>query len=416
MLNSKKIDNLNLHPVTNKVDDSFIGIKIKNNVIDFYYPNTFNLDEENIRYDILSILSTISIAKTLSSEKIKIESSYSNNESLALVSYLWILKDYLINGFYINREKIYKTNQNGRVDWKRTLNTEPIISNGNVIYKDIIVQVHNADDNLIGRIHKYCVKKSIDFIGWLFGINSSNFIEILPFNKSLYINTLKKELSKTFDDVKRLRLKHMLMIIEGLNDDHKQDEIVYGVDSYYYIFEKMIDRIFGSINANKFNPRAKWHLKRNNYIGKSASKLKPDTILIKDNIAYVIDSKYYPFGYTADDRDLPETTSIQKQITYSEFIEKNKLSEEIKNIRNAFILPYNKYKNKFGFNNNLEYIGYSKTDYKDNDKAHEIVYAFLVDLKHVIKTYNKFEHNDDIENIVKEIEKAKKEYDTIKKS
>lgn len=100
MLNDK---NLILHSVTGKIDNSFIGIKIKNNIIEFYYPESYQLADyksnfKEFRKDILSILGTIKIAKTLSLNKAKIESSLSNN-NFAIFSYLWIIKDYLIMAF-----------------------------------------------------------------------------------------------------------------------------------------------------------------------------------------------------------------------------------------------------------------------------------------------------------------------------
>lgn len=400
----------NYHKVTNKVDDSFIGIKIKNNRIDFYYPETYNFNEssiENSRSDVLAILQTISIAKTHSDSRIKVESSFSNNEAIPLLSYLWIIRDYLMNGFYVNREKVLKKNQRGKVDWKRTLNGQPIISNGNVVYSDIVVAVKNDLDNIIVEIHKYCVKKSIDILGWLFGIRSSNFVETKPFYKELkyiYTDTLSKELSKTFDDEKKERLKHMLSIVEGLSDNQNENELVYGVDSYHYIFERMINAIFGNRDASKFNPSANWYMKTKGYEPFSSSDLRPDTILIRDNIAYVLDAKFYRFGYTADNKDLPETTSIQKQITYGDFIKNNKMGDEIQKIRNAFILPYNKCNNKLNLNRTLEYIGYSKTDYRKGAEDHEIIHAFLIDLKYVVETWNKRNHGDDVANLVKQIE------------
>ena len=400
----------NYHKVTNKVDDSFIGIKIKNNRIDFYYPETYNFDEssvENSRNDVLAILQTIAIAKTHSDSRIKVESSFSNNEAIPLLSYLWIVRDYLMNGFYVNREKVIKKNQRGKVDWKRTLSGQPIISKGNVVYSDLVVSVNNDLDNIIVEIHKYCVKKSIDILGWLFGIKSSNFIETKPFYKELknvYIDTLRKELNQTFDDEKKERLKNMLSIIEGLSDDQSGNELVYGVDSYAYIYEKMINSIFGNRDATKFNPSANWYLKSKDYDPFESSDLRPDTILIQDNVAYVLDSKFYRFGYTADKRDLPETTSIQKQITYGDFIKNNKMGDEIQKIRNAFILPYNKYDNKLNLDGTLEYIGYSKTDYRKGTEDHEIIHAFLIDLKYVIETWNKRNHSEDVMNLVKQIE------------
>lgn len=405
----KKINNLNFHATTNAAGDSFVGVKIRNGKIDFYYPNTYDLatedDVPSLRKDILSILSTISVANTLSRDIIKIESTYSNNESISLISYIWKIREFLKNGFYINREKTYKTNQKGRVDWKKTLDTETIISGGNIIYRDMVVQVLNDNDNLLVEIDKYCVKKSIDFIGWLFGIYSSDFIKTKPFNKKLYVYTLKQELHKTFDDNKKLNLLHMLKIVEGLSEENDFEKVVYGVDSYHHIFEEMIDRMFGNRKSSDFNPSATWQLKKNQFTEKKARDLRPDTILVKDDVVYVLDAKFYQFGFTGKDDDMPETTSIQKQITYGEYIKQNKLGDDIKKIRNAFILPYNKNNNKFDYNNNIEYIGYSKTNYKKNNEEHEIVHAFLIDLKYVISNFSYAEHKDEIEQLVDEIEK-----------
>lgn len=407
---------LETHKVTNKVDDSFVGLKIRNNRVDFYYPETYDIDEEKlsleaVRDDILAILFTISIAKTHSNSDFKIESTVSNNQALPVLSFLWIINDYFKNGFYVNREKILKKNQRGRIDWKRTLNGQPLISQGNVIYKDLVVEVKNDLDNLIVEIHKFCVKKSLDILGWLFRINSTSFITTLPFDKAVknvYIDALKKELSQTYDDLKRLRLNHMLSIVEGLSDKQDANELVYGVDSYDYIFERMINSIFGNRDATKFNPSANWYLKSLDYEPFQSSDLRPDTILVRGDTAYVLDAKFYRYGYTAEKSNLPETASIQKQITYGDFIKNNKFGEEIKKIRNAFILPYNKNHNKLGLNKLIEYIGYSKTDYRKGLEDHEIIHAFLIDLKYVITTFNKLNHNDDIDVLVKEIEDVQK--------
>ena len=427
MVSSKKqTNNLHLHKVTGCIDDSFVGIKIKNNRIDFYYPEAYNLANEKdintFRRDFLSIINTISIAKTLSEDRAKIETTLSGEDSFAMHSYLWIIKDFLLNGFYVNREKILKRNQRGRINWKRTIQTQPIVSKGNIIYTDIIVEVPNQTDNIIVEIHKYCVKKSIEIVGWLFGL-TPNLVENNGFNnskKKQYVAILQTEISVTFDDKKKERLNHMLKVIQGVNGATDSDEFVYGVDSYYYIFERMIDHIFGNVeNISDFNPRSNWYLKQNRFEKTPSSELRPDTILLdkESKTAYILDSKYYRFGITGVSSDLPESTSIQKQITYGEYVQQNHSHEQIENIRSAFILPYNKKSNKWGFNNNLEYIGFSKADWKDNQETHQLIYAFLIDLKHVITTWNlTSSHIDDIDILTTLIENAVIESQQIPKN
>lgn len=75
-----------------------------------------------------------------------------------------------------------------------------------------------------------------------------------------------------------------------------------------------------------------------------------------------MDSKYYRFGYTKDYNDLPETTSIQKRITYGDYLKRNNKAN-VKDIRNA-ILQYNMNDNKFNTREMIYYIGYSKAEWK----------------------------------------------------
>ena len=177
------INNFHPHKATGKTDDSFVGIKILGNDIHFYYPESyrFDMDALTVRNDIVDLLRTIAIAKTSSAVLSQANNKTNNVGDFALLSYLWLINDYLANGFYVNREKLYKVNQSGRVNWKKTMQMQPIVSEGNIIYPNIVVEVKNNVDNILVEIHKYCVKKSIDYIGWLFNLKSS-FIETKPFN------------------------------------------------------------------------------------------------------------------------------------------------------------------------------------------------------------------------------------------
>ena len=405
---SSPIKNFHPHSVTGKPDDSFIGLKIIGNEIHFYYPESycFNLESSDVRKDVIDLLHTISLAKKGSKEFIQTYNTHNQDGEFALMSYLWVINDFLSNGFYTNRERIYKANQSGRVNWKRTLQSQPIVSNGNIIYRGLTVEIKNNIDNILVDIHKFCVKKSIDFIGWLFNLNSS-FIEKKPYNDALknqYLQTLQQELDKTFDDDKRLRLTHLKNIITGLDASDDRNGFVYGVDSYYYVFERMIDAIFGNVKSIKdFNPKATWQLVRNNYQEKPSSELRPDTIIIDGSTVFILDSKFYRFGFTGDENDLPETTSIQKQITYGDYIKKNVSKFNIDTVYNAFLIPYDKTRKLFKSDSNLQYIGFAKSTWKDNLHNHELVHTFLIDLKHVVKTWNRFNHKQDVERIINEI-------------
>ncbi len=408
---------INKYAATGKNGNSFVGIKIKNDRIDFYYPESYCIstinDKRAFRNDVIAILKSLSLAKTHSDKRDKTRSSFYNENSPAIMSYLWIINDYLSNGIYVNREKETKKNQHGKINWSKTLKTEPIISNNSLIFKDFIVETKSEYDNVIVAAYRYCVKQSIKMVGWLFSGLNQNIIECFPFNKTvkkLYVVALKKELDKTFDDLKKIRLTHMLKIIEGINEDENTEELIYGVDNYEYVFERMINQIFGNQKSlEKFEPKANWYLLHNNFKKEPSSKMRPDTVLIQNDTAYILDSKYYRFGITGKSEDLPETTSIQKQITYGDYI-KNNHSLKISNIRNGFILPYNKNNNPFYSSETIHYVGYSLAESKQNQiEDYNAVHAFLIDLKFVVNNWYEYSHKNETKNLIEKIEKAVKE-------
>ena len=406
-----KIDHLHIHASTGNNNDSFIGLKIIGNEVYFYYPIAYsaNYETELTQKDIILILKTITLAKTKSNLKLQYYDNYIEDSEFAINSYLWLIKDYLNNGYYIDNEKIIKNNQKGKVNWKKTLENQPIISGDNVIYTNLKVIVKSNVENLISEIYKYCLKISIDYIGWLFNLNSK-FIVLNKINDQIirhYKSVLKQELNNTFDDIKKIRLTHLKNILNGLNEDINNHEFVYGVDNYYHCYEKLIDIVFGNIsNKRNFNPKGKWHIVKFDKANDSTD-LRPDTLLYKDDKIYIIDAKFYQFGITGSIDDLPETTSIQKQITYGEFA-KNNFIDSINNVYNAFILPYDKTFGIFKSNDNIQYIGYAKSTWKNNEEEHDIIHTFLIDLKYLISSWNLCNHDEDINYLVETINKKSK--------
>ena len=410
----KKINNLYLKPSTSKEDDSFIGLKIHDNKILFCYPESYHISDQedviNLRKDIIAILKTISISKSKSNDKENLSSSKSMENHFALMSYIWIINDYLNNGFYKSREKEYKINQKGKINWKRTIDKLPIVSNKNFIYNEIVVETKSESTNILVEIHKYCIKKSIDYIGWLFNINSKE-IECGSFNKKkirLFNYIIKMELKKTFNDHKKLLLEHMYKVINGFGSNDGEKGIVYGVDTYSYIFEKMVDNVFGDVmDKGDFYPNANWYLKENNYEKSKTYNMRPDTLIIdhKNMTAYILDSKYYRYGFTGNLKDLPETSSIQKQITYGDYIKNNQNELKIKKVRNVFILPYDKTKDKFKSSDNIQYIGYSKATWNNSQEDHQKIQAYLIDLKYLINTWDNNNHKDDVVFLISNIER-----------
>ena len=360
-----KIKNLVKCPATGKADNQFVGIKISNNRIEFHYPETFQLsdNDDDLRQDILAVLRTVSLAKTQTSDMSSYYSVQNEKEVFPLGAFLWIINDYLTYGRYENREKVYARGNNGRINWKRTMHSNPIISEGNIIYSDIVSETSSHKENILTEIYYFCVQKSVDSIGWLYGIvfdsEGVDYYKLFINKQRYYLSVLNTEITHTFDDHKKTRLQNMKNIITGLDDEIVNTrEIVYGVDSYDYVYEKMVDSMFSRVkNIKDFYPNAYWDLLLEEKPVKSTN-LRPDTVLIKDNKVYILDAKYYRYGTTFKPGDMPDTTSIQKQITYGEYVKKVK--EGIySDVFSAFVMPYSKEENinTSRFNRDIEFVG-----------------------------------------------------------
>ena len=112
--------------------------------------------------------------------------------------------------------------------------------------------------------------------------------------------------------------------------------------------------------------------------------------------------------------DLPETQSIQKQITYGDYVFITLDKSDNSKVRNAFILPYNKKLENFlndpntlKYNDgNLAYFGQAYTDWRnaEDPKDYEKVYAFGIDFNYLLKNYNKPDYVI-IDTLCKKIEK-----------
>jgi len=403
-----RIDNLIPHIATGEADNSFVGMKIKGNQIHFYFPESYHFDADDFeRDDFLDLLKTISIAKSSSADMAETFDSHKKESELALLSYIWILEDYLKNGYYINSEKILRANQRGKVNWKRTFQQQPIISGRNIVYPQLMTEVKSPQDTILVEAHRYCVKKSANLIGWIYGVTPNAIEAAANADKMVprYLAAIKSELDCTFDDEKHSRLEHMEKVLIGLDETSDDSNIVYGVDNYHYVFERMIDSIFGTEKVAEYYPTFTWHLKYSQKVdGLAGPTIRPDTIMktgTEDDI-YIIDSKFYRFGSfdLSQTKGLPEASSIVKQITYGAYVQSEYPNNKIYNV---FILPYNAQSANAKLieetDKNLVYIGEVSSSL-ESDKTYGHIYTFLVDLRHVVKTWNRMVHEEDRDKLV----------------
>lgn len=388
---------------TNKDDDTFVGVQCLDGDIKINFPLGFSLDstsDSTLRKDILLLLNVLRNFTQQQFNSVPKSNFVTKNSTFPLFAYLYVLKDYVMRGYYKENIVEYHKSKTGKINWSRTIKTQrPYIQDLNVFYLDFITKKTVVNENeLITLIHQYCVYKSFQMLGWLY----TNYLPVKPqlkFNQKLFINILKRKLANTFNDADKLLFKNLIVIVNNEND-YTLDNLSFsfGTNRFEYIWEKMIDRVYGETNKTDYFPKTHWHIYNNT---SENAPLEPDTIMINDNNIFVLDAKYYKYGVTRRSFDLPGTSSISKQITYGEYIFKNKTSNSKTKVYNAFIMPFN---SSVKSENRIHYIGTATSEWKDNNFDYEKVLGILVDVKYLMQITNSKNYDaiNELSNLIEE--------------
>ena len=398
---------------TNIDDDVFVGISKKDSMYEVSFPLGYHLDytsEKRMRKDILSLMSVLSKYSDKKLSELKTGGKRQKEHSFPVQAYLHIIQNYFENGYYKEKETLYANARRGKIDWSRTIKTQkPVIQGDEAYYLNFIVKKKSVNENeLITLVHKYCVYESFDKLGWLFTSFVPQKPALILSNKRM-ISVVNDKLQNTFNDKNKLLFRSMLDLLKFCNDD-ENTEFKYGTNRFEYIWEKMIDKMFGIEEKEFYFPKTFWNLEEKG-IHENAY-LEPDTIMIKDDKVYVLDAKYYKYGWSGAPGHLPESTSINKQITYGEYIaEAKKFMKDGKHpvVYNAFIMPYDSKGKTFSTNKPIHYIGKATSDWKDGSKEYEQVVGLLMDMRYLMEMSldEKDQRIYDLVKLIKESVKTK---------
>ena len=355
------------------------------------------------------------IAPTLRSEILLLIRKISDCEKLQddqrhdfpIGSILFLIEDFLNRGsYYTEKEKIMGDGLPGKISWSNTIKRiKPIVSERGIAFLDFIVHKSRIkQDRLITELHKYCVYKSFELLGFLYTaalpdqglINEADIKK----NKAYYTSFLDSKISETHLEQNAELFVHMKNVIQNFDSEDTISSATYGTNSFHTVWESMVNEVYGTVSRSemeKYYPCSKWKRPNGDWL-KNNVPLRPDTIM---------DSKYYSYAAmkndgadvsednsqvsVADHGSIPGTDSIQKQITYAEFIDKsrtrptNKCPEKYKfdpdKIFNVFILPGN-----VPDGNGIKYIGYAEADWNTQaTEGYRKIYGFLLDTKTVMR-------------------------------
>lgn len=402
------------------LSEKFVGLKCTDGKLKIYFPVGYRKpDEKNnspaeIEKEVRrNILNLIQILRRFGEKEdnLSVLPLLIKNQKVdfPIHAYLFIIRDFLSNGYYVQKETLYSKTPGGKVSWNRTIKSvRPQFLDFQPFYFDFITQkINYSQTELISQIHRFCVHECFSKLGFLF----SGFMPEKPelkLNKNLFVATIKKAVAQTFNENNLLLFKSMLDVLNFLDENSENKEFIYGTQNFHIIWEKMIDCIFGESKKENFYPKVYWRLKNGNgseerYYFKTDEKrntLRPDTIMItsrgkKGQKIFVLDSKYYRYGATGIKNHLPDSASIVKQFAYAEYIEKNaSIPSDVKNNRtensifNAFIMP--------ACTEQIKNIGYASADYilteKDSsdvscvpEKSWHKIHGILLDTKTIME-------------------------------
>lgn len=376
--------------VTNIGDDTFVGIKSEfveeQHKLSIHFPIGYRISEteEDIREDIIklisvlqeyndqeSILSEISLNPLLKSVRFPVQSFYI------------VMLEYLNNGYYQIKEEQYHRGTSGSLNMARTIKQEvPIPQLNGFIYPTYRVRRYTeTDKDLLTEINRFCVYKSSMRIGWIYKLSLSPRPLQYP-DISRYIIYISEMLLKTNRDKDKRLFQAMLDILNFENNIKDPTKFYFGTNNFEYIWERLIQKTFGNASKEEYFPKTKWLLNHGNE--KKNTALEPDTVMVHKNDTFILDAKYYKYGVSGNPSHLPNSSSINKQISYGEYAYKHKRRPEGQ-VYNAFLMPYESEPTMY-LQEEIEYysIGEAVADWKSSERTYERVQGILVDVRSLI--------------------------------
>ncbi|MHC1722859.1 MAG: LlaJI family restriction endonuclease [Aminipila sp.] len=374
---------------TNFDSDTFVGLRCDNGDIQINFPIGYDLsvDDANLRNDILLLFSTLAAHTSRADSQLIGQAKEYEFVDFPIQAFMYVIRDYLDRGYYHEQEVTYAVSRRGKINWNRTIKTQkPYVDNKNVYYLNFMTKKNEIRENeIITLIHEFCVYESFEKIGWLFTKSMPKSPRIKK-NEKLFRSVLKDKISNTFNDRSKRLFCNMLAIIDFEGDASAKQTYKFGTYRFEYVWESMIDKVFGVNNKELYFPKTSWNLDGKVYDNAS---LEPDTIMIYNGNVYILDAKYYKYGVYPNPAFLPESTSINKQITYGEYVSTEKKFREIHgenmHVYNAFLMPFNCNTWNDRVDSHMVSIGEALSNWKDNDEKYQHIQGILLDVKYLMR-------------------------------
>lgn len=379
----------------------FVGVKADAGGAAVYFPIGYQLagDDDGLRADINNLLCVL--AAFMKEEQVLEASKAAAPEAVSFPvhAYLKVIRHYLRTGrYYTETEPQYKTGAKGTVSWARTVRGQRALvqKNGSLIFTNMTVRSAAPNANKkITQIHRYCVYEAFEKMGWLYVPYMPEEPGPHPENREA-LHILEQKLASTHNDAEQELFSAMRAMLIYMDGRTSEKDFFFGTSFFERIWEKMIDRAFGTEDKSRYFPRARWLLDYGTQ--KVKAPLQPDSVMVYHGKVYLLDAKLYRFGCHPDRPDyLPNSSDINKQITYGEYAARTK-GVPAENVYNAFIMPFNQAQNGFltldasgalvpGFTGCIGNVAEAVGDWRPNSKNYERVQGIVIDTRFLLYNY-----------------------------
>ena len=399
------------HIDSNEDGDRFVGVKADSTNAMIYFPLGYELpaDDDELRRDVKNLFMVLA-AFTNKNDRVLHMDKFTAPQTVdfPIQAYLNVINYYLDhNGsYYTETEVTYRVDSRGKTNWPRTIRTvTPMFQGKNIIYLNTVVRDNTPNANrMITLIHKYCVYESFERIGWLYTTNSPE-TAYAPADKNTMVAVLNDKKANTNNDVDKMLFSSMIAMLEFMDNNTIDKQFYFGTDKFEHVWEKLIDVVFGEPNKSDYFPHGLWTERYGTRKGKPVSALEPDTIMLYNGKYYVIDAKYYRYGDQPQFGVgvLPQSSDINKQITYGQFVKRERTPDGSE-VYNAFLMPYNRFRNYFGIDALMGNVAEATGDWIPQPETYERIQGIVMDTRYIMKNYQ-VNHDRDKSLLSAEIEK-----------
>lgn len=370
---------------TNADGDRFVGVKADADGVTVHFPIGYHLpdDEMERKRDILHLLQVLAALAPRAEMGPSRETRGAPETAFPLHAYLEIIHHFMESGYYRERDPVYRTGDRGAIDWAKTIRRQSALLQPDLtpVYTKYTVRRSMPNENKeISQIHKHCVCESFAKLGWLF----TPYLPakpggVLDGKRALFI--LADRLQHTNNNKEKRLFGAMLDMLRHMDGQASGRQFDFGTECFEGVWERMIDKAFGIRNKQAYFPRTRWLLRQGRH--KEKYPLEPDSIMAYEGKLYVLDAKYYRYGVSGNPNHLPDSSSINKQITYGEYLYRRQgMADE--NLFNAFLMPYDAAANPFGLDTPFAHVGMAVGDWKENTRNYEKIQGIVVDTRYLL--------------------------------